>query len=250
MATERRKGERVTFERGIAAHMMGIDGTWRRDCIMEDISETGAKLTIEGSVEGLHLKEFFLLLSSTGLAYRRCELAWVNGDQIGVNFLKTGRQEEKGGAARGRRSLNRASLPSHHRHVGRLWRSASRCAAANRRDMIRGILTVRAYPDRKPIDRSRHAPGTTVRETPEMPVKPAKAMVLAAGLGLRMRPLTDRMPKPLVQVAGRALLDHVLDKLGDAGVSEAVVNVHYLPDQIIDHVAGAQAAPRDHLRRA
>jgi MurNAc alpha-1-phosphate uridylyltransferase len=70
-----------------------------------------------------------------------------------------------------------------------------------------------------------------------MPVKPVKAMVLAAGLGLRMRPLTDHMPKPLVQVAGRALLDHVLDKLGDAGVAEAVVNVHYLPDQIIDHVA-------------
>jgi MurNAc alpha-1-phosphate uridylyltransferase len=76
-----------------------------------------------------------------------------------------------------------------------------------------------------------------------MSVKPNRAMVLAAGLGLRMRPLTDRMPKPLVQVAGRALLDHVLDKLGDAGVTEAVVNVHYLPDQIIDHVA-ARARPR------
>src|SRR6266403_5690241 len=70
-----------------------------------------------------------------------------------------------------------------------------------------------------------------------MPVKPAKAMVLAAGLGVRMRPLTDRLPKPLVPVAGRPLLDHVLDKLADAGVREAVVNVHYLPDQIIDHVA-------------
>jgi hypothetical protein len=97
MATERRKGERVTFERGIPAHMMGIDGTWRRECMMEDISETGAKLTVEGSVEGLHLKEFFLLLSSTGLAYRRCELAWVNGDQIGVNFLKTGDKKRKAG---------------------------------------------------------------------------------------------------------------------------------------------------------
>ena len=90
MVAERRKGERVAFERGFAAHMMGIDGTWRRECMMEDISETGAKLTVDGSVEGLHLKEFFLLLSSTGLAYRRCELAWVNGDQIGVNFLQTG----------------------------------------------------------------------------------------------------------------------------------------------------------------
>jgi hypothetical protein len=95
MATERRRGERVTFERGVAAHMMGIDGTWRRDCTMEDISETGAKLTVEGSVEGLHLKEFFLLLSSTGLAYRRCELAWVNGDQIGVNFLKPADKKKK-----------------------------------------------------------------------------------------------------------------------------------------------------------
>src|SRR5260370_23905044 len=76
-----------------------------------------------------------------------------------------------------------------------------------------------------------------------MSVNPSKAMVLAAGLGVRMRPLTDRMPKPLVQVADRALLDHVLDKLGDAGVSEAVVNVHYLPDQIIDHTA-ARARPR------
>jgi MurNAc alpha-1-phosphate uridylyltransferase len=76
-----------------------------------------------------------------------------------------------------------------------------------------------------------------------MPVKPTKAMVLAAGLGVRMRPLTDRMPKPLVRVAGRALLDHVLDKLDDAGVKETVVNVHYLPDQIIDHVA-ARAHPR------
>ena len=76
-----------------------------------------------------------------------------------------------------------------------------------------------------------------------MPVKPTKAMVLAAGLGLRMRPLTDHMPKPLIAVAGRPLLDHVLDKLGTAGVSEAVVNVHYLPDQIIDHVV-ARKSPR------
>ncbi len=76
-----------------------------------------------------------------------------------------------------------------------------------------------------------------------MSVKPAKAMVLAAGLGLRMRPLTDRIPKPLVPVAGRPLLDHVLDKLGDVGVTEAVVNVHYLGDQIIQHVA-ARRRPR------
>ena len=93
--TDHRGNARVVFERGVPAQMMGIDGTWRRDCTMEDVSESGAKLTIDGSVEGLHLKEFFLLLSSTGLAYRRCELAWVNGDQIGVNFLKVGDRKKK-----------------------------------------------------------------------------------------------------------------------------------------------------------
>src|SRR5256886_10832218 len=84
---------------------------------------------------------------------------------------------------------------------------------------------------------------TTVREIQKMSVNPTKAMVLAAGLGVRMRPLTDRIPKPLVRVAGRALLDHVLDKLGDTGAGEAVINGHYLPDQIINHVA-ARARPR------
>jgi MurNAc alpha-1-phosphate uridylyltransferase len=82
-----------------------------------------------------------------------------------------------------------------------------------------------------------------VREIPDMSVSPTKAMVLAAGLGLRMRPLTDNMPKPLVRVAGQPLLDHVLDKLAAAGVSEAVVNVHYLPDQIIAHTA-ARSRPK------
>ena len=95
MVADRRTGERITFEDGIAAHMMGIDGTWRRDCVMEDVSETGAKLTVEGLIEGLALKEFFLLLSSTGLAYRRCELAWVNGNTIGVNFIKSAEKKKR-----------------------------------------------------------------------------------------------------------------------------------------------------------
>ena len=69
---------------------------------------------------------------------------------------------------------------------------------------------------------------------------PTTAMILAAGLGVRMRPLTDKMPKPLVPVAGKALLDHVLDRLKDIGVTKAIVNVHYLPDQIIAHVAHRQ----------
>jgi len=67
---------------------MAIDGTWRRDCIMHDVSETGARLSVRDSIEGLKLKEFFLLLSSTGLTYRRCELAWVNGEEIGAKFVQ------------------------------------------------------------------------------------------------------------------------------------------------------------------
>lgn len=78
--------------------MMAIDGTWRRSCTLEDVSDTGAKIRIEGSIERLPLKEFFLLLSSTGLAFRRCELAWVNGDTIGVMFKRRDGKKDTGKA--------------------------------------------------------------------------------------------------------------------------------------------------------
>ncbi len=71
-----------------------------------------------------------------------------------------------------------------------------------------------------------------------MPFAPTHAMVLAAGLGKRMRPITDRIPKPLVEIGGKSMLDHALDRLADAGVTEAVVNVHHLADQIERHLAG------------
>jgi MurNAc alpha-1-phosphate uridylyltransferase len=65
---------------------------------------------------------------------------------------------------------------------------------------------------------------------------PRTAMVLAAGLGKRMRPLTASRPKPLIEVAGKALLDHVLEKLKGAGVERAVINVHYLADAVEAHL--------------
>ncbi len=73
----------------------------------------------------------------------------------------------------------------------------------------------------------------------DQPTKaPRRAMVLAAGLGTRMRPFNGNIPKPLVRVGGKTLIDHVLDKLAAVGVERAIVNVHHLADQIEQHVAG------------
>ena len=95
MTADRRAPERVTFSRGYGVCIMGIDGTWRRNCVLNAISDVDAILSVEGSIHGLNLKEFFLLLSSTGLAYRRCELVRVNGTDIDVQFLKGKRRKKR-----------------------------------------------------------------------------------------------------------------------------------------------------------
>jgi PilZ domain-containing protein len=89
----KRASNRVSFERGYRAQIMGIDGTWRRDCTMLDVSASGVQLHVKESIAGLDLKEFFLLLSSTGLAYRRCELARIDGEHIGARFLQPSRKK-------------------------------------------------------------------------------------------------------------------------------------------------------------
>jgi N-acetyl-alpha-D-muramate 1-phosphate uridylyltransferase len=84
------------------------------------------------------------------------------------------------------------------------------------------------------------ATGAFMGETQPQRGTPDRAMVLAAGLGTRMRALNGQAPKPLVQVGGKALIDHVLDRLADAGVGCAIVNVHHLADQIERHLQARQ----------
>jgi hypothetical protein len=84
----RRKITRVTFTRGFDVQIVAIDGLWRRPCMMLDASETGARLALGETIQMLKAREFFLLLSWTGAAFRRCELAWIHGAEIGVRFLK------------------------------------------------------------------------------------------------------------------------------------------------------------------
>src|SRR6476620_1333567 len=95
MSDDGKAPERVTFSRGYGVCIMAIDGTWRRDCVLQAVSDNDAVLTVEGSIQGLNLKEFFLLLSSTGLAYRRCELVRVNGTDIDIQFVRAKGRKKK-----------------------------------------------------------------------------------------------------------------------------------------------------------
>jgi len=69
------------------------------------------------------------------------------------------------------------------------------------------------------------------------PLVSDSAMVMAAGLGSRMRPLTEALPKPMVRVAGKPLIDHALDRLAEAGIARAVVNVHHFPEAVEAHLS-------------
>ncbi len=87
MKFDGRKALRVRMDHKQAVKLMGSDGTWRRSCVLLDVSQSGAKLEVEGTLDVLQAKEFFMLLSSTGLAYRRCELVWIDGTMAGVHFI-------------------------------------------------------------------------------------------------------------------------------------------------------------------
>ena len=87
----------ISFARRIRVNIMAIDGTWFRECTMVNVSNVDTILRIEASIEGINLSEFFLVLSSTGTAYRRCSLTWVNGSEIGATFIKAGRPARPSG---------------------------------------------------------------------------------------------------------------------------------------------------------
>jgi hypothetical protein len=83
-----RKSDRIRFEHfSEPVNIVAIDGTWRRQCLLRDVSATGAQLEIEGTTDVFQAKEFFLVLSSIGTAFRRCELVWINGLTVGVRFI-------------------------------------------------------------------------------------------------------------------------------------------------------------------
>lgn len=93
-----RKAFRVKMDHRQSVNLMGSDGTWRRSCVLLDVSQSGAKIEVEGTLDVLRAKEFFMLLSSTGLAYRRCELVWIDGTTAGVHFITVGSKQKPAGA--------------------------------------------------------------------------------------------------------------------------------------------------------
>lgn len=85
---EQRKTNRFTFEKSLEAAIVSIDGTWSQRCLVEDVSDAGAKVTLERPLKPSASDEFFLVFTKMGCVYRRCQRRWLNGEQMGVLFLK------------------------------------------------------------------------------------------------------------------------------------------------------------------
>ena len=98
MKFDGRKASRVKMDHRQPVNLMGSNGTWRRRCVLLDVSQSGAKIEVEGTLDVLQAKEFFMLLSSTGLAYRRCELVWIDGTTAGIHFITTDGKKKPAGA--------------------------------------------------------------------------------------------------------------------------------------------------------
>ena len=92
-------GHRVQFGRPKTATITAIDGTWKRDCVIVDVSNDGAKLQVDGGLNGLDVGEFLLASSGSGQTQRRCEMRWCKGTEIGVKFIKASAKKKAPAAA-------------------------------------------------------------------------------------------------------------------------------------------------------
>jgi len=109
MGVNKRVADRVRFDAGYGSSIADLDGSWQRRCFVDDVSQTGARITVVGSIERLDLGELLLVLSTTGPIRRRCEMAWTKGDVIGVRLIQPRPVDEA--AERRRRRLGLANPP-------------------------------------------------------------------------------------------------------------------------------------------
>ena len=86
-------GQGVNFDQGVRVHIAAIDGSWRRACMMSEVSQTGAKLTLSEGIDKLDLSEFMLLLTPTGIVSRRCELVRADGEEVFIRFVPAERKK-------------------------------------------------------------------------------------------------------------------------------------------------------------
>jgi hypothetical protein len=94
-------GHRVQFGRPKTATITAIDGTWKRDCVIVDVSNDGAKLQVDGGLDGLDVGEFLLTSSGSGQTQRRCEMRWCRGTKVGVKFIRASARKKGPAAAAG-----------------------------------------------------------------------------------------------------------------------------------------------------
>jgi N-acetyl-alpha-D-muramate 1-phosphate uridylyltransferase len=189
-----------------------------------------ARVTVPPEIEGALLMHYMQSAAAADPSF--------DHDAFSFSYAALGAQRNTKILGIFARLAKRDGKPGYLRHVPRLWDYLDRCLAHPELAAIKGWFLKyfpegrREIPTAAPLmEQTKLANKTTI----------TTAMVLAAGLGKRMAPLTDTMPKPMVPLAGKPMIDHVLDRLHDAGVSRAVVNVHYLADIIETHVTRRRA---------